>query len=156
MPKLIATLATKADKEKDKWGDRTPLDNGFYLFKLLKVEAKDGTAAAQWIWTWEELHTTKRVFDSTSLSEKAIGRLGKVFEAFGVPADTDTDLLVGKVLALRISQRTIQEGEKKGQIVNNVDSWHPPTEHDEFANIDVPAGLDLAGSAAKGDDDLLD
>ena len=148
MPKLAKSLASKAETEKASWGDRSPLDPGFYLCRLRKVDVRDGKAAAQWVWEFEEVHSERRVWDSTSLSEKAIGRLGKVFEAFGVPTDTDTDLVCGKLIALRIGQRTIQDGEKKGQVTNTVESFHPASEHPDFDKVS-----EAGGSVGASEDD---
>lgn len=150
MPKLAKSLASKAETEKANWGDRSPLEPGFYLCRLRKVDVRDGDKAAQWVWEFEDVASERRVWDSTSLSEKAIGRLGKVFEAFGVPTDTDTDLLCGKLVGLRIGQRTIQSGEKKGQLTNTVESFHPASEHPDFATAEAEG---VTGSVGASEDD---
>src|SRR5688500_12286575 len=97
MPKLTKTHAKKAEGAAGDWndsGDREPLEPGWYLGRLLDVTQKDGKTAPYWAWKYETVEGERWLWDNTSLSEKAIGRLGKVFEAFGVPADTDTDEIV--------------------------------------------------------------
>lgn len=150
MPKLTKTVAQNAAAASETWNDRKLLDNGVYLAKLLSVESKDGAAGPYWSWKYEEANSTNHLYDNTSLSEKAIGRLGKVFEAFGVSADTDTDLLLGRAVALKVSTRTIQSGDKKGEQGNQIDSVMPPTEHPDY---DATQGGGKASVADFGGDD---
>lgn len=152
MPKLAKAMSAKAEAGKADWGDRAPLAAGFYLMRLRDVQVRDGKAAAQWVWEFEDVDTEKRVWDSTSLSEKAIGRLGKVFEGFGVPTNTDTDELIGQLVACRIGQRTIQDGEKKGAVTNTVESYHPAEEHPDHATFDGDRDGAGGGEAAADDD----
>lgn len=157
MPKLTKTVAANAAAAAETWNDRKLLEPGIYLAKLTKVEPKEGAAGAYWAWQYEEVDSGNFLFDNTSLSEKAIGRLGKVFEAFGVSSDTDTDLILGRVVAVKVVQRTQQAGERKGELRNEIDSILAPTEH---PNYDATAGgavasvSDFGGSADDGLDDL--
>lgn len=136
MPKLTRQFAQKATAAAEDWGDGfEPLEPGEYLAKLLSVEAKDGTAAPYWSWKLEEKDSGKFLWQNTSLSDKAIGGLGKMFEAFGQTADTDTDLLVGQWIACRVSQRAIAKGDRAGQMTNNIERVYPASEHPAYATL---------------------
>lgn len=157
MPKLTKNVAANAAAAADDWDDRKLLENGIYLAKLVSVESKDGAAGTYWSWKYEAIDSTNFLWDNTSLSEKAIGRMGKVFAAFGVSADTDTDLLLGRTVCLKVSKRTIQSGEKKGQESNQIDSVLPPTEHPDYDGTEgggKASVSDFGGDDGLGDDDL--
>jgi hypothetical protein len=62
---------------------------------------------------------------NTSLSDAADWKMKEMFEAFGVPADTDTDELLGKEIWLAVSQRVIEKGARMGETGNNVERAMP-------------------------------
>src|SRR5690606_16853317 len=102
MPKLNKQTAAAVTEAAEN-SDFEPMPAGRYIFKLVDVESKDGQRAPYWSWQYEcneEPYVGRKVWDNTSLSEKAAWRLGKVFAAFEVPADTDTDELIGREVAL--------------------------------------------------------
>lgn len=133
MPKLNKTTADKAAKAEADWGEGFQLlDPGDYLAKLSEVESRDGQAAAYWAWKYSVVGHSATLFDNTSLSDKAIGRLGRVFKAFGVSADTDTDMLIGRTVCLRVGKRTIQSGDRKGEMANTVQDVLPASEHPDY------------------------
>lgn len=134
------------------------MEPGLYLAKMVGCESKDGAAGAYWAWKYEELGSGNFLFDNTSLSEKAIGRLGKVMEAFGVTPDTDTDLLLGRVVAVKVVQRTQQQGERKGEMRNEIESVLAPTEHPDYDGTEGGAKAsvsDFGGDDGLGADDDL-
>jgi hypothetical protein len=139
MPKLTKQYAQQADEAAGEWKDSSaPLEPGWYLCRLLSVEAKEGKAAAYWSWKYEVVDGGRWVWDNTSLSEKAIGRLGKVFEAFEVPADTDTDELIGRLVNIELDLYTIPAGQRQGQMTNGVKSLAPGDTHPDFAQHAAP------------------
>lgn len=133
MPKLTKAHANKAEKAAGDWSDAPELlDPGWYLGRLLEVEQREGRQADYWSWKYEEVHSHKWLWDNTSLSEKAIGRLGKVFEAYGVPSDTDTDELIGTLVNLEVGTYTIASGQRQGQLANNIRSVQPGDTHPDY------------------------
>ena len=136
MPKLTKAHASKATQEAETWDDSgfEPLDPGYYLCRLLGVEQKEGKTSGQpyWSWKYESLQGERWLWDNTSLSEKAIGRLGKVFEAFGVPADTDTDEMTGMLVNIQVGVEAQATGKRAGQMQNVVLAVLPGDTHPEY------------------------
>jgi len=128
MPKLSADVA--AEVEKAEGQDFEAIDEGIYRAVLEgEVEVKDGANGIYWRWVFkltDEGFTSRKMFLNTSLSEAARWRLNEVFKAFGVPADTDTDELIGKPVRLYIVQRIIQGGVRKGDMGNDIKQVLPP------------------------------
>lgn len=132
MPKLNKTKAKQVHDAEMKEGF-TPLEEGQYVLRLREVDGTgDGPKGPYWTWIYEipegYEHEGRRVFNTTSLSDEAMGMPGglkQTFEAFGVPADTDTDELCGELIEAYIVQRTIQKGDRKGQLGNNVENFFP-------------------------------
>jgi hypothetical protein len=125
-----------------------------YLCKLRGVVTdRTGPAGPYWTWEFETVGVKdepkdKRFWDNTSLSEKAIGRVGKMFEAFGMPADSDTDDAIGKLVAVEVKIGTVQSGDKAGEQRNEVVEVHPAEVHawyDEYvASAPATAGTSSA------------
>lgn len=67
----------------------------------------------------------RRFWNNTSLSEEAAFSLERTFRAFEVPIDTDTDELLGRVVKLVIGQRTIGQGDRMGEVVNEIKNLKP-------------------------------
>lgn len=136
MPKLNKATAKKVDQAASEF----PLhEAGLYLLALNKVTEKKGTEAPYWEWEFsivgdengEELEKAGRIWENTSLSEKAQWRLKAMFDAFGVPTDTDTDELLGAYIWANIGQEVQEQGARKGQMVNVFLSAVPPLSEDE-------------------------
>ena len=141
MPKLATAVAKQAASASVGFA---PLEPGIYYARLTGVEAKTAsTGNAMWVWAFEISRgdkTGKKQWVNTVLVENAMWKLGQVFDAFGVPTDTDTDELIGKEVRIEVSQRTIGAGQRAGQIGNNVDNVLPLD--------DAPATASKAGVAA--------
>lgn len=132
MPKLNKDTAAKVDETEGAAGGFEPLEPGIYVAQLRDVEVKEGKTSGQpyWNWTYEipedaEKYGGRRLWNTTSLSEKAFPFLKATFDAFGVPADTDTDDLIGRKVRLNVTKRTIQQGDRKGEMTNQVESVLP-------------------------------
>jgi hypothetical protein len=69
-------------------------------------------------------------------------RVKGFFEAFGFSVDSDTDELEGEKALITIGIRTIQQGDRKGEKVNSVNSIKA-----------VPGDLDLEALGGDEDDD---
>lgn len=67
----------------------------------------------------------RRLWNNTSLNPEAAFSMERTFRAFGVPIDTDTDELLGDIVKLVIGQRTIQEGDRAGEVVNDISNLKP-------------------------------
>jgi hypothetical protein len=82
------------------------------------------------MWTWvfecvEEPYVGRKMWVHTTLTEKAMWKLAEVFAAFGVGTDTDTDILLGRLARIEVSQRVIGAGARAGQMGNNADRVLP-------------------------------
>lgn len=136
-----------------------PMAEGVYHFMLKDVDpTREGGAGPYWSWEFEcveqepqpilvldaegksdgstELKSVRgrKQWNNTSLSQA--WSLKQTFDAFGVSSDTDTDDVIGKVVKLVLSVRTIEQGNRKGELTNNVDRVLPPdpevlAEHDK-------------------------
>lgn len=140
MPKLtrdFAKLATEtAETTSDEGFEKLELP-GFYLLRLLNdPETGEGPAGPLWKWKFATVHEDGTdgvwVFNTTSLSQKAIGRLGKVFAAFGVPADTDTESLVGKMVSAQLVEG---DPDKNGKRWPGIKSFHPASDHEFYKGV---------------------
>lgn len=141
MPKLSKADAKKV--EETEGGSFEPIPPGVYHVRLLDVEQRGPgpSGAPYWSWSFEVAggdHSKRRLWNNTSLSEAAAFKLKEAFAAFGVDPDTDTDDLVGKVVKAVVSQRTIQAGDKQGQITNQIDRLEPADE--DFEDNDSSDG----------------
>ena len=107
-----------------------PMPDGAYHLKLRDVDTtREGAKGPYWSWEFEvvanEEHNDRRLWNNTSLSEAAAFKMKETFDAFGVGVDTDTDELIGKVVKAIVSQRTIQDGARKGEVANQIDRLKP-------------------------------
>jgi hypothetical protein len=152
MPKLAANVAREAEQaaEEDPY---KLLPDGLYVGKLDSVEVSDSEGASGYhYWAWkfkiqDEGYTGAEQTFITSLSPKARFSIGQAFAAFGVPADTHTDEICGKLVMLQVVQVTIQKGSRAGQIGNNVQTILP---YD--GSLGVPEALDRPDGAAAASD----
>lgn len=129
--------------------DFEPLEPGVYHARLLKVDT-DGSGPKGPYWTWEfevveEPYRGRKLWNNTSLSEKAAFSMKNTFEAFEVPLDTDTDDMCGSVVRCHVSIRTIQQGARAGELTNQVDRLSP---RDPEFELDGDGG----GSSSAGED----
>ena len=142
MPKLSKAVAKKvADTE---GGSFEPLEPGVYHVRLVNVDgSREGPAGPYWSWEFDvvEPGSSGKLWNNTSLSEKAYFKLKETFEAFGEDTDTDTDDLIGEIVKAVVSTRVIQQGDKKGQVTNQIDKL-------------VPADEDFTPNDSAKDDDL--
>ena len=152
MAKLTKQLANQAEAQKDEVPDFSPVPPGVYLCKLREVDtSRSGPAGPYWTWEFETVGANdepegKRFWDNTSLSEKAIGRVGKMFEAFGLDATHDTDESIGHLVAVEVKIGTIKSGDNAGNKRNEVTGVFPPEVHafyEEYAEA-----TDTGGSSA--------
>lgn len=136
MPKLTKKQAKAVDNSDSEF---PLLDAGLYWLVLNKVVEKKGQQAPYWEWEFsivtnedgEDLQSAGRIWENTSLSEKAQWRLKSMFDAFGVPTDTDTEDLIGHGIWANIGQEIQQEGARKGQMVNTFLSAIPAAEDED-------------------------
>jgi len=155
MARLSKEKANQAEQMADEAPDFGVCPPGVYLCRLRDVNTeRSGPAGPYWTWEYETVGVEdepngKRFWDNTSLSEKAIGRLGKVFQAFGATTDADTDDLIGKPVSVEVKIGTVKGGERAGEQRNEVVSVHPAETH---AWYHVFEAEHLAGATASADD----
>lgn len=129
MPKLNSKVAKKVEQQESS-GGYEPIPPGPYTLRLRSVDVKEGAKGPYWVWEFEipegaEEYAGRRFWMNTSLSEAALWKLKEVFAAFGESPDTDTDELCGERVTGYIVQRTIQAGERKGELANQIDRVVP-------------------------------
>jgi hypothetical protein len=157
MAKLNKNLAQQAKDKASDWDGTGVVPPGVYLCKLTTVDtSRSGPSGPYWTWEYTTVGVAdepanKKFWDNTSLSDKAIGRLGKVFEAFGVDTDTDTDDLIGSLVAVTVKIGTIRAGERAGEQRNEVEALHQADVHAYHGDYTEAAQSAYAGSSA---DDL--
>lgn len=152
MPKLDDTKAAAVDKVEDGF---QPVPEGVYIVQLMEdVDVKEGDKGTYWRWTFEvpkehegkELeHGGRRFWTNTSLSDSAYFKLKETFGAFGVPTNTDTAELVGKKVKAMVTIKTIQGGQRKGELGNEISKLLPLTHEDDVADA-TPAAAAKGGS----------
>lgn len=137
MPKLSNETAQKTAAAEG--GNFEPLPEDVYTATLYgEVQVREGASGnPYWSWTFkiaEGPHTGRTLWLSTGLSDQALWRLKEVFAAFGVPADTDTDDLIGRRVKLLVTQKIIGAGSRKGEIGNEIQSLLPAEGNDTPTN----------------------
>ena len=107
-----------------------PIEDGVYHAILKDVDAtRNGPKGPYWSWEFEivdENAKGRKQWNNTSLSQAWAFK--QTFDAFGVPPDTDTDEIIGKLCKIVVSTRTIQDGPRKGETTNQVDRVQAPDE----------------------------
>ena len=141
MAKLNKQMQKQTEKA-ESGGSYEPVEPGVYHLRLRDVNT-DGSGAKGPYWSWEFESVTpgsvgRRFWNNTSLSEAAAFKMKETFEAFDVPLDTDTDDMLGLIVKARISIRTIQAGNRKGELANQIDRLEPKDE--DFELPDEAAG----------------
>lgn len=157
MAKLTKKLAKDAEEKKDEMPEFGVCPPGIYLCRLRSVDtSRSGPAGPYWTWEYEtvgvkEEPSGKRFWNNTSLSEKAIGMVGKAFEALGFTADSDTDEAIGELVACEVKIGTVNAGQNIGQQRNEVVATHPAETHpwyEEWVEANPSGGSAPASSAA--------
>lgn len=125
MPRLNENLASAID-ETESGGILEP---GVYDVVLIEVEARPGREFPMWTWKFEipsgQPRAGRQFYHNTSLSEKSRWKMKEAFDAFGVPANTDTDLLVGRRCKALIVKVIAEQGKRQGQFVNQIQELMP-------------------------------
>lgn len=141
MPKLAHDIAQEAEEQAQKGGPE-PLPEGIFVLRLLDVEVSDNPGDSGYhYWKWhfrveDEGYKGRELWRNTSLSPKALGILGNTFEGFGVPADTDTDELCGKLTMAMVKQKIIEFGKRKGDLGNEISYFMPYDEDSAETPLD--------------------
>lgn len=95
-----------------------PIPKGFIKFKLTKVESGKSQSSGKNMWTWifkaVEPVAGKEARDWSTFDSE--WKFKQIFGAFGVPADTDTDDLIGKTLIAEVDHRVANQGPRKGKL----------------------------------------
>lgn len=113
------------------------IPTGVYHARLMEVDAtREGAKGPYWVWQYDIVEPGeakgRKVWNNTSLSSAAQFAMKQTFDAFGVTTDTDTDDLMGKIVRVSVSSRTIQSGPRKGELANQVDRILPADEEFEL------------------------
>ena len=126
--------------------DIGPIPEGRYKGRLREVRKEEGNKGPYLRWEFDEIRGMQdgkkypgHQWVNTSLSDNALWKVKETFLAFGVPASTDTDDLVGQEVGMVVSRSVIESGKRAGEIGNNVD---------RLFNLD-----DAEGASEDSDDD---
>jgi hypothetical protein len=126
MPQLKPEIAERIDETEYSGGILEP---GVYEVKLVEVEARPGKVAPTWSWKFEvapgQKGAGRTLYTNTSLSEEATWKMQEAFHAFGVPATTNTDLLIGQRCKALVYKSIAQGGKREGQFVNAIQELMP-------------------------------
>jgi hypothetical protein len=130
MPQLSKAEAREAEQQAEESAQRfDPVPAGMYIGKLTEVVVSDKAGDSgyeYWMWRWDledDGYSGKTAQSITSLSPKAAFSFGLHFKAFGVPADTHTDELVGRLALLNLSQ--VPSSKDPNRMVNRVEEVLP-------------------------------
>ncbi len=124
---------SKAKRVEAAESDFTLLEDGLYRLRLLNVDPRPGQAPPRGkgpYWSWEfkvveEGQPGRKLWLNTSLSEDSEWKLKETFQAFEVPATTDTEELVGEEVIGQVGTRTIEKGARVGQDDNQIMQLFP-------------------------------
>lgn len=157
MPKLNPNLASEVKTAGESSGF-TPLEEGRYRIRLVEVAAKNAASSGNPMWTWKlevlgledgtEKYKGRNLWVNTVLTDKALWKVAEVFAAFGVDTDTDTDELLGCTAVAVVIQRMITQGQRAGQIGNDVSRLDP----DRFERAVRHPNSEIEGGTAKVSD----
>lgn len=126
MPKLDKTTAKAIDKTDPAKSGFDPVPEGDYYASLYSVETREGPAGPYWSWCFQilsDLHPEyegRRFWTNTSLGESSRPFFKRMFDAFDVPADTDTEDLLGQPVKLHVKEVIVKAGAKAGEPGNEV------------------------------------
>lgn len=125
MPKLNKKMAKTVDRAEAATGSYL-MDEGHYAARLLEVNEAEGPRGPYWTWVLGDVHSAEgipqpgRLWHNTSLSDRAIGFLKAVFDAFEYEPESDTDEMIGEWVGVYVVQQPIASGPKAGQLRNQI------------------------------------
>lgn len=133
MPQLDAEQAAATEEAESSGG---LMEDGVYVMALIEVadqkngEPLVGPKGPYWNWVFKVPEDAERYkgwqqWLTVSLSEAAAFKRKEVFDAFGVPASTNTDTLIGMLVRVEVGTRVIQQGTRMGDSVNFVKAVYP-------------------------------
>lgn len=145
MPRLDAGTAEKVANAEDGF---KPVDPGVYVAYLAEdVTEKQGQKGFYWRWVFvidevdnegnPQQFAGRKLFTNTSLSDAAWFKLKEMFAAFGVSTETEANELVGQKIRLQVKTVVIQQGNRKGEVGNEVGKALP---------LAGPVGVGIDGS----------
>jgi hypothetical protein len=135
MPKLSSENAKKVAEVEDNGGGGNygPIPEGKYRVRLLEVEsAKTAKGAPKWVWKFETTDPAENagrwLWEHTAIQDSTMWKVRQVFDAFGVPADTDTDDLIGQSIDVMVGVEIAGAGKMKGKEVNTIREFLPASQ----------------------------
>ncbi len=145
MPKLNQKQAKAVS---DAEGSFEPIEDGVYHVRLREVEAVTAKSGNP-MWrvefeVVEEPYVNRRLWTNLVQVDAALFKTNEFFAAFGASPGTDTDELCGQICRAVVSQRTIQEGARKGEVSNQIERLSPADDEFEAPEAEATAvGDDL-------------
>lgn len=137
MPKLSSDTAKKVSNAEGGSGFQL-MTPGIYTLKLTEVEATTSKADnPMWIWQFQVSggqFNGVELREYTVITDKALWKLNSIFQAFGVPASTHTDDLIGKTVRASIENEVISQGRLKGEQTNRIRNYLEPSAAPESAS----------------------
>lgn len=126
MPKLANTKARSVSKQ-EATGAQKLLPPGEYVGKLIEVKVStkpDKNGNHYWIWFFEivseDEYNGSKLRTNTGLAENQEWALKRMFDAFGVKPNVDTETLHGQEITLVVDQSEITGGPRKGKVRNEI------------------------------------
>lgn len=153
MPKLNPAKAAEVRKAGEEGSKFTLLPVGLYVVKLMDVESKTSSKGdPMWVWTYETVRfldgepkndkgevinvSGKEIRYYTVIKETTLWDLDRVFAAYGVEPDADTDDLIGDEIVVMVEQEPITKGKSKGKMGNSISDLMSLADGEAKANDD--------------------
>ena len=126
--RIASEMAKAIDGQESRSFD--PLPAGVYTVRCADCEARESSNGnPMWSVTFEvvdEEYAGRKLWTNLVFVNNALWKVKEFADAFGVSAaELDTDMLIGEVCRVAVSERVIPTGGRAGQIGNNVDRVMP-------------------------------
>lgn len=149
LPKNAQDNAANAEDQ-----EFAPMPVGVYHARLMEVDtSRSGAKGPYWVFQYDILdegYTNRKMWDNVSLSDGAAFKRKQVWTALGFDLDTDTEDMLGSVVKLRITHRTIQGGAREGELGEQVSKVEPAD-----ADFAQAAALEQPTKSAATADDVF-
>lgn len=146
MAKLNKKTAAEVEKTDAGSSGFDALPDGEYACRLSNVDdTRSGDKGPYWTWEFTipegQPYAGRRFWSITSLSEAARPMLKRMFDAFNVPADTDTDDLIGRMANVKVKTVIQTKGAATGEPKNEVarvTAYDGPDLSERGSDDDIP------------------
>ncbi|HXJ63895.1 MAG TPA: DUF669 domain-containing protein [Actinomycetota bacterium] len=152
MPKLPKAIQKAADDAKLQ--DFSALPAGLYLIRVTEVKTDGQSSNKNPMWTLtleveggpndltEDKHKGRKLWENLVLTEAAAWKVKQVFNALGFTMDSDADEFLNERAVVQVTQREIEQGNRKGEMGNNITRWASADDAEASAPVAASDGED--------------